>query len=742
MKFTYASLCIGAALSSFPILASTLDDNDNDQKIESIEVLGHKLSALNHDVASSVSVLSKEQINRQQAADLNQILKTLPGVELSGSVNPLSGQPAIRGLYGERIYISVDNVKRKIDSDGNQNIAQINSLGVNPDQLKQIQVLRGADSLTVGSGAIGGSIRLVTKDASDYLAQKEGFGARFSVQHESVSDANDYNLNLFYLNGSSDTVLSIGQVEYDDIDVVAKKGADEQGQIQSLSKIKNKSKRQNATLKNTWYFNDHHSLKSKFDYSKTESVDQPYGQRLDLAVTYPTLAEDYKNDYFEGMLKYTYQGESDYVDLDAHAFYAKKTYDKVTKGFIERGTNKIHYDGINEGESTRKGIRFANLSIFDGYFKHKLAVELQYDAEDFSQTQFQDKQASTYYGNSDAQNWSLSLIDQSGFWNERLLITAGLRFDAFKRESDYFREFDSNSDNELSSELGVTFKVTDYLNMYVKSAEAFRAPSLQELYKQDEWRCHIGGKICYSEPQPDLKPEDSNNLEVGFGLSWQGLKYADNVSFKAIYFDNEINNYINNVPFMYYIDANGDKQLGSPGPKPVNGVPVATHRDYSAKNIGKLLSHGIEIEAQYSYKSLDMYLGYSTINMDIIGMPDFFLGTTDQTQQPYTDAPADKITWNTNYQFTAQFNFGLQMLHYSEQQRLSDTYLEYGYGTDTYTVYNINAKYQATSTLEGLVFRLGVDNLTNKRYLRAPATEASDPAELGRNYKLSVSYQF
>ncbi|WP_249314741.1 Plug domain-containing protein [Pseudoalteromonas sp. S1727] len=104
MKFSYVFLCVGAALSNFSTFAAT-DSDKKAQDIEQIEVLGHKLTALNQDVASSVSVLSTEQIDRQQAADLNQILKTLPGVELSGSVAPLSGQPAIRGLYGERIYI-------------------------------------------------------------------------------------------------------------------------------------------------------------------------------------------------------------------------------------------------------------------------------------------------------------------------------------------------------------------------------------------------------------------------------------------------------------------------------------------------------------------------------------------------------------------------------------------------------------------------------------------------------------
>ncbi|WP_411021252.1 TonB-dependent receptor domain-containing protein, partial [Salmonella sp. ZJJH19_0069] len=78
---------------------------------------------------------------------------------------------------------------------------------------------------------------------------------------------------------------------------------------------------------------------------------------------------------------------------------------------------------------------------FDGVIKHKLAVELQYDVESFNQTQWQDQQQSTYYGNSDAQNWSLSLIDQSHFFDERLLITAGVRFDAYERESDHFKQF-------------------------------------------------------------------------------------------------------------------------------------------------------------------------------------------------------------------------------------------------------------------------------------------------------------
>ncbi|RXF00721.1 TonB-dependent receptor [Pseudoalteromonas sp. PS5] len=742
MKYSTLSFCIFAALYGATADAAAPDTSSD--TIEKIEVLGHKLTTQNHDVAASVSALTKEQIARQQAADLNQILKTLPNVEFSGSVTPLSGQPAIRGLYGERVHISVDNVKRKIDSDGSQNIAQINSLGINPDQLKQIQVLRGADSLTVGSGAIGGSIRLVTKSAADYLQDNQGLGASVSVTHLSVADANDVNVSIFHLNDHSDTVLSFGQVKYSDIDVVADEHTDKEDDIQRISKIKNESKRQNVALKNTWYINDHHSLTSKVDYSKTESIDQPYAQRMDLAIAYPTLAEDYKNDYLEGMVNYTYQADNDLIDLDVQAFFSRKTYDEITKGFIERGSNKINYDSAKTGESKRHGLRVANLSTFTGKVKHKLAIEAQYEAESFDQQQWDDNPTnlSTYYGDSDASNWSISIIDQSQWWQEKLLLTGGVRFDHYSRSSDHFTGYQDNDDSALSGELGVTIKAAEHLNLYAKTAQAFRAPSLQELYKKDEWRCHIGGKICFSEPQPDLQAEESQNYEIGFGLNWQNLHYAENLSIKVMYFDTEVDNYIDNVPFMYYIDANGTKQLGSPGPEPSNGIPVATHRDYSAKNIGKLFSHGVEIEAHYSFAALDMYLGYASMNMDVEGVPNFYLGTIDYQSQPYSEAPADKLTWNSNYQFNENINVGLQLLHYRAQQRLDDAMLERGFGTKTYTVYNLNAKYQGTGGLSNFSARLGVDNLTDKRYLRAPASEANDPAELGRNIKMTVRYQF
>ncbi|GAA0356538.1 TonB-dependent heme/hemoglobin receptor ChuA/ShuA [Bowmanella denitrificans] len=737
------SLVAFAVSSALPLTVKAQPNQEN--QIEKVEVIGHKLSLVNQDVAASVSILGSEEIQRNQESELTNLLRELPGVEMNGSVSPLSGQPAIRGLYGERIHISVDNVKRKTESDGSSNIATINSLGVDPAQLKLVQVLRGADSLTVGSGAVGGSIRMVTKDAADYLNHQDGLGVRLSSAYQGASDAVTLGASSFSLNGNLDTVFNVSRVDFSDVDIVGDRQIGGEG-IPALEKIRNDSSRSNVSLKSTWQIGPVHRLKGKVDWSETESKDQPYSQRMDLALAYPTLKENYQNDYLEGSLLYSYQPDSHWVDLDIHATFSEKNMEKQTRGYIPRGENRISYDADNNWSNKRKGLRLSNLSIVQAAVEHKVALELNYEREDFSQKQWDlstaENKLTSFYGNSNATNVSVSLIDQVELFSQRLLLTAGGRYDSYKRDNSLFASYAGNDDGEFSSEVGLTFRATDNLNFYLKRAEAFRAPSVQELYKKDEWRCHIGGKICYQEPQPDLKPETSDNLEAGFGLHWTDTAYADQFGFKFIYFDNEINNYIDNVPFMYYFDSEGNKQLGSPGPEPANGVPVATHRDYSAKNISQLKNRGIEVEIDYRLGALSAYLGYSTINMDVFGVPNFFLGTVEQQWQPYSEAPADKMTLNLNYQLRPDLNIGGQMLAYGKQDRLSQLYLENGYGTESYRVFNLNLSYQGLGVFEGVTLVAGVDNLTNERYLRAPASEARDPAEVGRNYKVSLYYQF
>lgn len=715
---------------------------EESQDIEVVEVIGHKLTLINQNTPASISVITGNEIARQQESELSQLLKNMPGVDITGSVIPLASQPVIRGLYGERIHVSVDNIKRKIESDGGSNIATINSLGIDPQSLKRVQVLRGADSLTVGSGALGGSLRLTTKDARDYL-DDNGAGALFSVSAQKGTDALITSASGFYLSDQWDVIVRATQSSYEDIDIVGDRRETEG--VAAQSKIINDSDRRNAMFKTTWTLSDQHKLKAKLDWSKTEAKDQPYAISQRYALRYPHLFQDFENDYTEGSLKYAYTPTNSLIDMDVQAVWSQKSYDKLSRGYIPlRNGDRRTYSSLNKGETEIKSLRIANLSSFEGPIEHKLAIEFNYDQENFTQNEVdwtKNGEVSSFYGDSDATNMSASVIDQSAFLDETVLLTLGARIDAYDRKNSSYPEYGKNDGDELSHNIGLTWKALNYLNLFVSYSKAFRAPSVQELYKKDEWRCHIGSKICYQEPQPNLKPETSDNWEGGFGLKWDDLRFADTFSAKIIFFNNDIKDFIDNVPFMYYVDDNGVKQLGSPGPKPVNGVPVATHRDYSAKNIGGLQSRGVEAEIEYRWQKLDVYLGFSAMNMDATGTPNFFLGTVNTTEQPYTEAPADKVTLNVNYQLFDSLNVGAQVLSYMKQRRLPERYLEYGYGTDGYTLLNLNASYQGQGTLSGLRFVLGVDNVSDRRYLRAPASASSDPAEVGRNIKATISYQ-
>lgn len=82
-------------------------------------------------------------------------------------------------------------------------------------------------------------------------------------------------------------------------------------------------------------------------------------------------------------------------------------------------------------------------------------------------------------------------------------------------------EDDVGSEQEesaLTTQLGMLWQTTDWLSLYASYAEAFRAPSLAELYTTG---IHFGAN-CFV-PNPNLKPERAANKEAGLRAGWNGL---------------------------------------------------------------------------------------------------------------------------------------------------------------------------------------------------------------------------
>lgn len=142
------------------------------------------------DTATSETTLNQEELDARQAATLAELMGTVPGVTLSNAATPQGSSINIRGLgadagtYGSntKVNVVVDGVAK-----GQEELYRQGSLlTVEPELFKEVKVIRGpGESFRFSSGAIGGTVEAVTKDAADFLQGDDTFAFRQKLAFES-----------------------------------------------------------------------------------------------------------------------------------------------------------------------------------------------------------------------------------------------------------------------------------------------------------------------------------------------------------------------------------------------------------------------------------------------------------------------------------------------------------------------------------------------------------------------------
>ena len=127
------------------------------------------------DTPGVVSVIDGETIQERMVEDFADLVKYEPGVYVENSATRLGLNGFnIRGIGGNRVMTMVDGVQTSEQFDfGPFNVHQA---GLDVDVLKTVEIVRSANSALYGSDALGGVVSLFTKDPADYLQ-----GRRFHV---------------------------------------------------------------------------------------------------------------------------------------------------------------------------------------------------------------------------------------------------------------------------------------------------------------------------------------------------------------------------------------------------------------------------------------------------------------------------------------------------------------------------------------------------------------------------------
>ncbi|MFT2092285.1 TonB-dependent receptor [Paraglaciecola sp. 2405UD69-4] len=126
--------------------------------IEVIDIHATPMHLSVMESSTPVSVLSGENLRRQQAATLGDTLEKLPGVQSNFHGN-VASTPIIRGLSGPRVLVTQNG----LDVSDVSRVGPDHSVASEASTANQIEVLRGPATLFFGSGAIGGVVNVVDK---------------------------------------------------------------------------------------------------------------------------------------------------------------------------------------------------------------------------------------------------------------------------------------------------------------------------------------------------------------------------------------------------------------------------------------------------------------------------------------------------------------------------------------------------------------------------------------------------
>lgn len=134
---------------------------------ETVTVTANRDPAPRSRVGSSVTVVTREEIERRNPLFLADILRTIPGVEVTQTGGP--GQVSsvrLRGGTAAQVLVLVDGVRANTTNNGDVDLAHLDALAI-----ERIEVLRGPQA-TYGSEAMSGVISVTTKTSLAELAER------------------------------------------------------------------------------------------------------------------------------------------------------------------------------------------------------------------------------------------------------------------------------------------------------------------------------------------------------------------------------------------------------------------------------------------------------------------------------------------------------------------------------------------------------------------------------------------
>src|SRR5688572_24769244 len=166
------------------MIASAQEDTTNPKELSEVVVTGQYKPQSAKASVYQVRTISKERIQKQGAARLQDVLSNELNVRFTQDVATGGSDITMMGLKGQNVKILVDGLPMT-GRQGTSNEININQIDIN--SIERIELIEGPMSVVYGADALAGVINIITKRAA-----AEKFSVTVRMQEETIG--NEYGM--------------------------------------------------------------------------------------------------------------------------------------------------------------------------------------------------------------------------------------------------------------------------------------------------------------------------------------------------------------------------------------------------------------------------------------------------------------------------------------------------------------------------------------------------------------------
>jgi len=593
------------------------------------------------DAPGAITIITRQDIEETDAADLVGLLREHAGVVLKG--RSVGGRKTItfRGFNDKHTLMLVDGMRISA-SNAAIGHSDMENNWVPIESIERIEIVRGPLSALYGSEAMGGVVNIITKKTGDKWHGSVQTRAGFR------DDGNDGEIQNFGAQVSGPVIkdkLGIRvSAEYSNEEVTPDKDDEKQTDIEGKEVT-------SGSVGLTYTPSSDHTLNIFFNGANDER------ER-------PALS---RGKYF-----------TDYYDIDKYQVGAELSSKigftdnvlKLYRSSITKDKDKIYESGKTSNSYDKIVNEVADFQSSFLIMGSRLTLGGEFRKEELTSPTMVEK-------SDDAVHTALFAQDEIVLF-DRLSITTGLRFD----HHDAFG-------SEISPRIYALYKINDNINLKAGYGHAFNAPTIKQV--SDGYQANTGPHTFFGNP--DIKPETSDNYEVGLEL------YFDRIQAKAFYFHNEIDD---------LIDWDLIRKIGR-------------RRQFKAENIDEARTRGLETQIGVDLP-FNFHLSANYMYLD---------AKDTKNNERLEDRPRHTMGGKLRYDFEPWGLWAALRFDYTGSQLINEE------NAPPFTLWSFSMGKQITSSLD---LKCGIDNIGDVRL--ADESDAFNYEERGRTFWAGLTAKF